>query len=649
MSIDEQLTGALRGAAGPLPDDVGGWREVQHRGQRARRRRSGQAGVAAVTVLALGVGVFAATRSDDEPSVVTTPPSPSRVIATVDGSVVVLDAADGRVVSTLVPRGDDGATAVSGTPDGATVFYQLGEQCGRQPEIWSVPTSGGAPTQVVTTGQFPLVSPDGRFLAYAGTANAAPGDCGPFDRLAVRDLATGAERHLDYTPTGSVVPLTWSPASDALVVAGNEFSDGNAFKLIDVSPDGAVSEVGDVAAPSGNGYQFLPSGEPISAFPTDAASRIATFAQDTGAEGRTVAEVSAPLYLIGVDPTGTEFLLEGPLADTPDGHDLYRATVDDPTPVKLASKVRGAAWLPPSAAPPSSVTTTTSKAADGMPGTIVAVENGLVELDSRDGSVRRTIRNDRDLLPMTGQLSLSPGGGTAAVSKALVGDACATGTPNGLELVDLETGEARAVPSVDGTHQTYDQRFSPDGGHLAYLFRDCVGNSHLVVHDLASGDSRVFVGREGDLAHGPGAIAGWDGDSQHLVVLVSNGGAGEHRRIDAFREPAILDGEDVGGPVGDNEQIVALGETGRWAVTSTEPERWRLLDYDLTTQSVGAPILTWGEPRDATIRVVATDASGRHFLLWRRHNAGGTLHLYRFSVGDDRLTELPNTSLAADW
>lgn len=432
MPIDELLRESLRGEPTGLADPDG-WDDVRARGSRIRRHRNigrGVASVAAVLALVAG-GLLLIDRNDPNRSVATAPPGIEVVAALDDGSVVVLDGDDGHLLRVLVddaPSSDpvyppgrtthlESATSVAPTPDGSSVYFQRGEQCGFRPSIWRVPATGGPAEQITDTGKSPVVSPDGRSLAYASSADPAPGDCGPFDVLVVRDLASGAERRLPYPEdTGTVSPLAWAPDSSRLVVFAETPDRPRLFASIDVTGD-ALREVEELAEPAGNGYEFLPSGEPVTAFPTDTTSRIATFDPATGAEGRVVTELGAPLELVGVDPSGESFLLEGPLADTTTGHDLYEASLGDTQPVKLAEQVRGAAWLAapraeplPSPAPSTAVVAVVGDNTDG---------DRLVVMSAEDGHEIRTLANG--IGTTLGGVSVIPDGATAYFTRARSG------------------------------------------------------------------------------------------------------------------------------------------------------------------------------------------------------------------------------------
>lgn len=76
------------------------------------------------------------------------------------------------------------------SPDGATLYFVSTRGGGH--DVYCVPAAGGAVERITVAAAIvgrPAVSPDGRALAYA---RPAAGDA--FSEVAIRDLATGAER-----------------------------------------------------------------------------------------------------------------------------------------------------------------------------------------------------------------------------------------------------------------------------------------------------------------------------------------------------------------------------------------------------------------------------------------------------------------------
>jgi hypothetical protein len=86
--------------------------------------------------------------------------------------------------------------------------------------------------------------------------------------------------------------------------------------------------------------------ELVTAFPTEHATHVATVNPATGQPDRTVAQVPASLSLDAVDAAGTSLLMQGPLAGSTQGWDLYRVDIATPEPIQLAANVQQATWLP---------------------------------------------------------------------------------------------------------------------------------------------------------------------------------------------------------------------------------------------------------------------------------------------------------------
>jgi hypothetical protein len=353
MGLDQILKESLHYGADGAPVADPPWNDVV-RSARVRRRRRGRLSIAVTVVVALfAAGAVVALGGDsDEPVVGTLPQRRVGVVAAIDSRVVELST-DGVVVSTLASAPDGRkVSSVSNSPDAATVYFTVGELCGLQPEVWRVAATGGDAERISAFGYAPLASPDGRRLAYL-TGEAGSGDCStptatsPPSRnstlttLVVRDLSSGKE--LRTSPeTGAFSlgpPRAWSRDSDELVV------DRGTSTITFGIRGGKLEDLGTAPAPPGNGYVLLPTGERVTAFPTLTGSRIATFDERTGTEQKTLIEIDLPLALLGADPSGSSFLMLGPLGDSATGWDLYRVRLGETTPTKLASGVQSAAWL----------------------------------------------------------------------------------------------------------------------------------------------------------------------------------------------------------------------------------------------------------------------------------------------------------------
>jgi hypothetical protein len=362
MGVDERLGHALRAEVGELPSGLGDWDQLRGRARRrGRRLQLGSAAVVAVMLVAILAGlVWFRGGSTTNGSVIAAPPAAGEtVVAAFGDRIALLSASDGHVLRTLVEGSEAaGVSIVAPTPDGAWVYFGRGTPtCGDQtPTIWRVPTGGG-PVERVAAGWAPRLSPDGRFLALAALRSASRG-CEQANVLVVRDLTTGTEQKLDYGPDiQGVTPVAWSPDSTRLVTVSPPVTYGQ----VEVTSSG-LRQLEPPRLPPGNGVVVLGDGELVTSQPTPSTTRIVAVDPATGNTIRTLVEVGAPLFLIAADSSGSRFLLTGPLADTRDGHDLYRASSDQPTPTKLASNVRDAAWSPVREAepPPTSTSEPTS-------------------------------------------------------------------------------------------------------------------------------------------------------------------------------------------------------------------------------------------------------------------------------------------------
>ncbi|MEX2255373.1 MAG: hypothetical protein WEC34_08040 [Acidimicrobiia bacterium] len=266
------------------------------------------------------------------------------VLAAIEDRVVGLSSTTGEVVRVfaVAPDGRD-ISSVAVAPNGRVVYYTVGEQCGPTPEVWRVPVSGNKrPRRVTAAGSGPRVSPDGRLLAYTGARQSETLlGCVDYDTLVVRNLRTGVERRLELGDRlSSVGVLAWLPNSEQVVVARGP----GAFA---VEVTGRELHVGEPIVLPGNGLGFLGTGAAVTSIPGLESTRVVTIELPTGTEGFTLVEIPAALGLVDVGRSGGGFLLFGPLADSTQGWDLYHATVANPDPVRLASQVQSAVWLPP--------------------------------------------------------------------------------------------------------------------------------------------------------------------------------------------------------------------------------------------------------------------------------------------------------------
>jgi dipeptidyl aminopeptidase/acylaminoacyl peptidase len=130
-----------------------------------------------------------------------------------------------------------GAEELAWSRDGRTLFFALRE-AGRNEAISTnldifAAREGAAPVNLTdandATDNLPVVSPDGRWLAYA--AMARPGY--ESDRMVVylRDLRTGQTRALTENWDRSVGSIAWAPDSRSLFVTAGEILDTPLFRI----------------------------------------------------------------------------------------------------------------------------------------------------------------------------------------------------------------------------------------------------------------------------------------------------------------------------------------------------------------------------------------------------------------------------------
>lgn len=132
-----------------------------------------------------------------------------------------------------------GGEEVAWSPDGRTVYFALRE-AGRieatstNLDIFSAPADGSAaPTNLTdandATDNFPSVSPDGRWLAWA--AMARPTYEADKLTLMVRDLQTGQVRALTSGWDRSVESIAWTPDSKRILVTAQDTQENPVWSV----------------------------------------------------------------------------------------------------------------------------------------------------------------------------------------------------------------------------------------------------------------------------------------------------------------------------------------------------------------------------------------------------------------------------------
>lgn len=240
MNDEDKLRAALHADTPHVEVDPGGWDVVRERGRSIHRRRwTVRTGLAVVAVIAIVFGIAFVTGTFDRAASrsITATPTPAGndqgdIVATLDHSIVVLSLHDGHVVVVrTIVDGLDALGSVAVSPDGRTVYYTHdvrtcsdGRQIGGG--IAEVPMTGGTPVEVLAPASDPIISPDGRWLAYSS------GNCESPQVVGVRSLSgstTVQEEHSDGpNSTGPAMPVSWSANSQQLFYLGDE---GDLYRL----------------------------------------------------------------------------------------------------------------------------------------------------------------------------------------------------------------------------------------------------------------------------------------------------------------------------------------------------------------------------------------------------------------------------------
>lgn len=209
--------------------------------QRRRRRRRGM-GAALMGVVLIAITVASVLLVNDRPPPprgtppashiegATVPAMPSEMVVWASAhvgttmSIQVLSSRSGHVMRTLASDlGLFNSTPQPTTSPDGTVYYDKATGATQQgpdahppvEQIFSVPITGG-PSTLVATGHDPLVSPDGRYLAYLIWTQITGGPEG----VVVLNRLTGAVNTWQYsTNAPDINTIWWSPDSRALVVS----------------------------------------------------------------------------------------------------------------------------------------------------------------------------------------------------------------------------------------------------------------------------------------------------------------------------------------------------------------------------------------------------------------------------------------------
>jgi hypothetical protein len=277
----------------------------------------------------------------------------SQIVAVAEGALVVLDADDGSIVRTLATGEFDPIREIqdlSVTPDGQHVYFERhsGPACD-MPEIVTMPVAGGD-EQFVTRGFSPMVSPDGRTLAYSRLVE--PERCldALLFELVVLDLETGSERRWSLPELVSEPwPIGWATDTRLVVL---QVGGSDAIWNVDTR-----SEPGELG-PANTSPIVLPgpSADPKGLTP---AGELVTWDRETGqvrtsdlGTGRVLADLfTLPTDIglagrIDVDSTGDNLIMTGGLKEADSLPMLGRWARGQRAPTVLDTSGQSPVWLP---------------------------------------------------------------------------------------------------------------------------------------------------------------------------------------------------------------------------------------------------------------------------------------------------------------
>jgi dipeptidyl aminopeptidase/acylaminoacyl peptidase len=197
---------------------------------------------------------------------------------------------------TFGPHGAGGAPAFS--PDGRHLFYSAGPDLSfEDAEIWRVPVEGGDPVRITSRDGpdvQPVVSPDGRLVAYIGYDDTGTGHHDT--RLYVANPDGSGSRVLTAGLDRSVSSPIWSPDSRSVYV---QYVDRAVGRVARIGLDGRVMPVaegvagGELDRPNKGGSFHIGGG--ITAFTTADSMRPAEVAVSAGGRTRRLTDLNADL------------------------------------------------------------------------------------------------------------------------------------------------------------------------------------------------------------------------------------------------------------------------------------------------------------------------------------------------------------------
>jgi dipeptidyl aminopeptidase/acylaminoacyl peptidase len=245
---------------------------------------------------------------------------------------------EGSLVGDTPSKPFGGGEEISFSPDGRTVYFALRE-AGRTEElstnldVFAAPANGSAPPVNLTapnraTDTLPIVSPDGRTLAYV--AMKRPGYESDRQVLMLRDLATGQVRPLTEAWDRSVGSIEWAKDGRSILVTTNDTLEEPVFR-VDLASGKVTRLTGDGSY--GN-VHALPGGAVLATMNSIAAPDD-LYRIDAGGRVTKLTNVNGPL-LAELDPiTLTKFSFTGANNDRVWGWTLKPANTPAPLPISF--------------------------------------------------------------------------------------------------------------------------------------------------------------------------------------------------------------------------------------------------------------------------------------------------------------------------
>ena len=241
--------------------------------------------------------------------------------------IFVMPVAGGKAVSVMGGLVGDspskpfgGAEELAWSADGKTLFFTLREAGRIEPlstnlDIFSVPADGSAKPVNLTdandaTDTMPVVSPDGKWLAYA--AMKRPGYEADRLVLMLRNIATGETRALTQGWDRSIGSIAWETHGKGLLVTANDVLDNPVFRV-----DAASGKVTRLTE-KGHAGSVVPLPDGGFVYALDSIQSPADFWKMPAAKGKPVRLTSVNAQkLAGVDDVSVQrFSFKGANGDT---------------------------------------------------------------------------------------------------------------------------------------------------------------------------------------------------------------------------------------------------------------------------------------------------------------------------------------------